>query len=174
MWQKRPWPSGTTACVLHVIDWSQWPSSASLFQAVKQSADALVKSASGKVGKAGLQATAEVLEGHPRIAVADHAKKWGADLVLVGSHGTSGLVRFLLGSVAQAALRRSPCSVEIVRRPVQDSATAMKILIGTDGSDCPYRRIVVNPPWAGDTTFHAGLGSRISGADLMFSSWWRP
>src|ERR1035437_6761465 len=107
---RRPWPPGTTACVLHIIDWLQLPSSASLIQAVKQSADVLVKSASDKLGKAGLQATAKVLEGHPRIAVAEYAKEWGADLVLVGSHGASGLVRFLLGSVAHAALRRAACS----------------------------------------------------------------
>lgn len=149
---KRPWPSGTTACVLHVIDWPQLPSSISLLQAVKQSADALVKSASDKVSRAGLQATTKVLDGHPRIVVAEYAKEWGADLVLVGSHGTSGLVRFLLGSVAQAALRRSPCSVEIVRSSAQDSATAstaMKILIGTDGSDCSIAavRSVAQRPW---------------------------
>jgi nucleotide-binding universal stress UspA family protein len=141
-----------SACVLHAIDWSQLPSNASLIQAVKQSADLLVKSASDKLGKAGLQAKTKVLEGHPRIAVAEYAKEWGADLVLVGSHGASGLVRFLLGSVAQAALRRSPCSVEIVRRPAQDSATAstpMKILIGTDGSDCSMAavRSVAQRPW---------------------------
>ena len=149
---KRPWPSGTTACLVHVIDWWQWPSNASPIQAVKQSADALVKSASDKIRKAGLQATATVLEGHPRIAVAEYAKEWSADLVLVGSHGTSGLVRFLLGSVAQATLRRSPCSVEIVRKSAQDSAaasTAMKILIGTDGSDCSIAavRSVAQRPW---------------------------
>jgi len=149
---RRPWPSGTTACVLHIIDWSQLPSSASLIQAVKQSVDLFVKSASDKLGKAGLQATAKVLEGHPRIAVAEYAKESGADLVLAGSHGATGLVRFLIGSVAQAALRRSPCSVEIVRRPSQGSATAsaaMKILIGTDGSDCSMAavRSVAQHPW---------------------------
>lgn len=149
---KRPWPPGTTACVLHVIDWSQWPTSASLFQVVKQSAGALVKSTSDKVNKAGVPATTKVLEGHPRIVVAEYAKEWAADLVLVGSHGASGLVRFLLGSVAHAALRRSPCSVEIVRRSAQDPATAstaMKILIGTDGSDCSIAavRSVAQRPW---------------------------
>jgi nucleotide-binding universal stress UspA family protein len=149
---RRPWPSGTTACVLHIIDWSQLPSDASLIQAVKQSADVLVKSASDKLGKVELQANAKVLEGHPRTTVAEYAKEWGANLVLVGARGASGLVRFLLGSVAQAALRRSPCSVEIVRRPAQDSATAstpMKILIGTDGSDCSMAavRSVAQRPW---------------------------
>src|ERR1019366_1972928 len=149
---RRPWPSETLACVLHIIDWSQFPSSASLLQAVKQSAGLFVKGASDKLGKAGLQATAKVLDGHPRIAVAEYAKEWGADLVLVGSHGATGLGRFLLGSGAQAALHRSPCSVEIVRRPARDSATAstaMKILLATDGSDCSMVavRSVAQRPW---------------------------
>ena len=86
-----------------------------------QSADSLVKSASVKLSKVRLQATTKVLEGYPRIAVAEFAEEWGADLVMVGSHGVSGLVRFLLGSVAQATLRRSPRSVEIVRKPARDS-----------------------------------------------------
>jgi nucleotide-binding universal stress UspA family protein len=153
---RRPWPSGTTACVLHVIDWPQLPSSASLLQAARQSANLFVKAASDKLDKAGLQAATRVLEGHPRIAVAEYAKEWGADLVLIGSRGFSGLARFMLGSVAQAALRRSPCSVEIVRRPARDSATAstaMKILIATDGSDCAAAavRSVAERPWPVDS-----------------------
>ena len=149
---RRPWPSGTTACVLHIANWSQLPSEPSLIQSVRLSADVLVKAASAKLVRAGVKSNAKVLDGHPRIAVAEYAKKWGADLVLVGSHGAGGLVRFLLGSVAQAALRRSPCSVEIVRRPAPDSATAstpMKILIGTDGSDCAMDAVksVAQRPW---------------------------
>jgi len=108
--------------------------------------------ASDRLDKAGLRASAKVLEGNPRIAVAQYAKEWGADFVLVGSHGVSGLMRFLLGSVAEAALHRSPCSVEIIRRPARDSATAstpMKILIATDGSDCAMAavRSVAERPW---------------------------
>ncbi len=92
------------------------------------------------------------MEGHPRIAVADYAKKWRTDFVLVGSHGASGLARFLLGSVAQATLRRSPCSVEIVRRAAQESAaisSGMKILLATDGSECSMAAVtsVAGRPW---------------------------
>lgn len=136
---RRPWPPGTNACVLNVIDWPQMQTNASLLETVMQSANSIVKPASAELSKVGLQTTTKVLEGHPRIAIAEYAKEWGADLVLVGSHGASSLVRFLLGSVAQATLRRSPCSVEIVRKHSQDSritATAMNILVATDGSDC--------------------------------------
>jgi nucleotide-binding universal stress UspA family protein len=114
---RRPWPSGTIVSVLHVIDWSQLPSSSALIEVAKQFAERSVKSASERLCDTGLQTVTEVFEGHPRIAVADYAKQSGTDLVLVGSHGASGLMRFLLGRVAHSVLRRSPCSVEIVRRP---------------------------------------------------------
>lgn len=149
---NRPWPTTTTACVLHIVDWSQLPASAALIDAMKRSAEALVKSASEKLCKAGLQATGKVLEGHPRVAIADYAKELGADLLVVGAHGAGGLVRFLLGSVAQATLRRSSCSVEIVRRTSRESVAvpkAMKILIGVDGSECSMAAVksVARRPW---------------------------
>jgi len=149
---RRPWPPNTTACILHVLDWPQLPDSASLVQTLKQSADVLVESAARRLCQAGLGVTTKVIEGHPRMAVPDYAKKWRADLVLVGSHGASGLARFLLGSVAQAALRQSPCSVEIVRRARLEPPAifgGMKILLATDGSECAMAavRSVAGRPW---------------------------
>lgn len=149
---RRPWPAATTACVLHVVDWAQVPSSAALIEAMDRSAKVLVKSASEKLCKAGVQATVKLLEGQSRVAIAEYAKEWDADLILVGAHGVGGLARFLLGSVAQATLRRSPCSVEIVRRPARDSAavsTAMKILVAIDGSERSMAavRSIARRPW---------------------------
>jgi Universal stress protein family len=71
---------------------------------------------------------------------------------MVGSHGQNQMIRFLLGSVAQAVVRNSPCSVEIVRpNPVgaQSSSQAMKILVATDGSECSIKGVysVANRPW---------------------------
>jgi nucleotide-binding universal stress UspA family protein len=46
------------------------------------------------------------------------------DLVVVGSHGRTGLRRLIMGSVAEAVLRRSPCPVITVRTPAHlDDAT---------------------------------------------------
>jgi len=53
--------------------------------------------------------------GIPKVVIIDDAKKWGADLIVVGSHGRTGLDRFLLGSVSEAVARHAACSVEIVR-----------------------------------------------------------
>lgn len=153
---RRPWPAETKVRILHVIDWPQLPDSAALIQTFKESAGRLVESAAKRLCGAGLQATTEIMEGHPRIAVPAYAKKWDADLVLVGSQGASGFARFLLGSVAQAALRQSPCSVEIVRKAVREPAAiaeGMKILVATDGSECSMAavRSVAARPWPGRT-----------------------
>ena len=55
-------------------------------------------------------------DGDPRSAIVDEAEEWGADLIVVGSHGYTGLKRWLLGSVAQSVVGHAPCSVEVVRR----------------------------------------------------------
>lgn len=44
-----------------------------------------------------------------------HAKKLGAAMIIMGSHGRTGLSRFLLGSVAERTLRYAQCPVLIVK-----------------------------------------------------------
>jgi universal stress protein A len=59
---------------------------------------------------------AVVLEGRPPDIICDHAVAMRADLIIIGSHGRSGLRRLLLGSVAEQVARTSPCPVLIVRQ----------------------------------------------------------
>ncbi|MCB9616252.1 MAG: universal stress protein [Sandaracinus sp.] len=47
--------------------------------------------------------------------ISEHAKAVGADLIIVGSHGRTGLKRVLLGSVAERVVRLSTCPVLVVR-----------------------------------------------------------
>lgn len=68
-------------------------------------------------GKNQFEITTEIVEGSPKHVILDEAEAWGADLIVVGSHGRRGLQRFLLGSVSQAVALHAPCSVEIVRVP---------------------------------------------------------
>jgi nucleotide-binding universal stress UspA family protein len=63
-----------------------------------------------------LTLTNEVIVGHPEMVIIETAKKWGADLIVVGSHGYRGPARALLGSVSQAVATQAKCSVEIARR----------------------------------------------------------
>ena len=56
-----------------------------------------------------------VEEGDAREIILDYAEQWPADLIVVGSHGRTGMDRFLMGSVSEAVARYARCSVEIVR-----------------------------------------------------------
>ena len=54
--------------------------------------------------------------------ILDVAEEWGADLIVVGSHGYRALKRFLLGSVSHSVVSHAKCSVEVVRcRPVEQA-----------------------------------------------------
>lgn len=44
------------------------------------------------------------------------AHKWNADLILIGTHGRHGVSRFIIGSTAEAVVRRAPCPVLIARQ----------------------------------------------------------
>ena len=52
-----------------------------------------------------------VREGEPMHEIVDLARTSGADLIVMGTHGRSGLKRLVLGSVAEGVLRRTPCPV---------------------------------------------------------------
>jgi nucleotide-binding universal stress UspA family protein len=69
----------------------------------------------------GLRVTPILREGHPKEVILDEAERWGADLIVVGSHGYGAIRRFFLGSVSLAVATNAPCSVEIVRIPRQSA-----------------------------------------------------
>jgi len=82
-----------------------------------QEAKALVAKAADAIRSAGINVTTSIVQGDPKSAIIDDAKAWGADLIVLGSHGRKGLQRFLLGSVSETVMRHAHCSVEIVRLP---------------------------------------------------------
>lgn len=59
----------------------------------------------------------EVLNGRPKEVILDLAASWPADLIVVGSHGRSGIGQFFLGSVSMSILSAAPCSVMVVKLP---------------------------------------------------------
>lgn len=62
-----------------------------------------------------LSITTAVIEGSPKSVIIEEAEKYGADLIVVGSHGYGAIERFMLGSVSHAVSLHAKCSVEIVR-----------------------------------------------------------
>lgn len=127
----RPWPSGSMVRIVTVVE-MVFPAGvptgiapdASLAAGVMASEEALQKhaeevlrTARDTVAAAGLPVEAQIRHGRPGAEIVEEAKRWGADLVLIGSHGRSGIERILMGSVAHYVVAHAPCSVEVVRRP---------------------------------------------------------
>ncbi len=63
----------------------------------------------------GVRVSFLVWEGNPGEAIVEAATSEQVDLVVVGSHGRSGVGRMLLGSVSDFVVRRAPCPVLVVR-----------------------------------------------------------
>ena len=57
-----------------------------------------------------------VLCGSPERTIVEESEKWGADLIVVGSHGYGFWERMFIGSVSNAIVHHAPCSVLIVRK----------------------------------------------------------
>lgn len=68
-----------------------------------------------RAARAGVRAKALILSGIPAEEIARAARRHRADVIVMGTHGRSGLSRVLLGSVAQRVLVLAPCAVLTVR-----------------------------------------------------------
>jgi nucleotide-binding universal stress UspA family protein len=57
------------------------------------------------------------LEGDPADEIVRYATDAGMDLIVMGTHGRTGLERLLMGSVAEKVMREARCSVMVVKLP---------------------------------------------------------
>jgi nucleotide-binding universal stress UspA family protein len=64
---------------------------------------------------AGLRTSVVIADGTPFVEIVRTARSQAADLVIMGTHGRSGLRHALLGSVAEKVVRKAPCPVLVVR-----------------------------------------------------------
>ncbi|MGA7795228.1 MAG: universal stress protein [Candidatus Acidiferrales bacterium] len=113
-------PQGTEVKVLNVVDLPiPIPTSyGSGFRELSlKHGQELVQHAESLLSKAGYKTQTTVEEGYPSSKIIDQAKRWKAELIVMGSHGRKGVDRFLMGSVAETVSRHASCSVEIVRIP---------------------------------------------------------
>jgi nucleotide-binding universal stress UspA family protein len=67
---------------------------------------------------AGVEAESLFVDGPAATAVVTEANRVGAELIVIGSHGSTGFTRLLLGSVAEEIVRSATCSVLVVRMGV--------------------------------------------------------
>jgi nucleotide-binding universal stress UspA family protein len=125
---SRPWPTGTIVKVFAAVELPFVPTTETwalpdsyyteLEKAQSEKAQAAIDK-SVKILREGQGLVFEIITethiGQAQSVILDEAEKWGADLIVLGSHGYRGFKRFLLGSVSQAVAAHANCSVEIVR-----------------------------------------------------------
>jgi nucleotide-binding universal stress UspA family protein len=84
----------------------------------------------------------ETAAGNPAEMILKRARDWSADLIVIGTHGRSGLARLVLGSVSTEVTRDAPCSVRIARPGEPRYEGGIRLLVGMDGS--PEADVAVN------------------------------
>ncbi|MFC4359738.1 universal stress protein [Halobium salinum] len=102
------------------------PSLYDVLDAVEADARAVVDDVAERATAAGVDSETTVTVGDPRVAINDYVAEHGVDLVVMGTHGRTGLSRYLLGSVAERVVRTADVPVVTVRsfRDESDAATA--------------------------------------------------
>jgi nucleotide-binding universal stress UspA family protein len=108
---------GGTVQVLHVRE-VQYPVRPKVVGDTPEAAQALADSVVDELKQAGVVAEGAVhpsTGGSPAAAILERARELGASLIVVGSHGRSGLGGLLLGSVAHKVIQLSICPVLVVR-----------------------------------------------------------
>lgn len=117
-------PQTTEIKILHVLTPASYSTPPQMSRGYAPEMEELEKEARSKVEHsaktlrtAGFAVDASVETGEVRSTIIDSAADCGADLIVVGSHGHTGLERLLLGSVAESVVRHAKSSVLVVRKP---------------------------------------------------------
>ena len=79
--------------------------------------DRALASRATKAAELGVACQTKLLEGHPAQEIVEYANKTGADMIVVGTHGRTGIQHAVLGSVAERVVQRSTCPVVVIPRP---------------------------------------------------------
>ena len=123
---NRPWPEGSQIKVISVpalvLLLREYPyferhQVEELNAAALQESQAAVAQGRDILSRSGLhvQSVVPLLHEAPSKIILDEAKRWSADLVVLGSHGRSGFDRWTMGSVSEAVALHARCSVAVIR-----------------------------------------------------------
>lgn len=123
--RQRPWPQETVVRIMSVVQpippfatelWYAPSVDVTAWDAeMDKRANALVTRVAATLQPSGLATEEIVRTGDPRMTIVNEASEWRADLIVLGSHGYTGIQRLLLGSVAQYVVSHADCSVEVIR-----------------------------------------------------------
>ncbi len=84
---------------------------------VKVEAEQSLSRYAEELERRGIQVESVVREGYPATVIVDEAASQSVELIVIGTHGLSGLKHLLLGSIAERVVQRAPCPVLTVKTP---------------------------------------------------------
>jgi nucleotide-binding universal stress UspA family protein len=169
---RTPWPEGSVVRIISVAEAPlpirEWtaplpPSSYEEWErffeerSVETTARAMARF--DEIAGAQIEARAKTLRGDPKVVILDEAEHWGADLIIVGTHGYGTLERLWIGSVSRAVATHAKCSVQIARPRIVHGAAdeeVRKILLAVDGSDFGDAAVteIAGRPWPPGSQVH--------------------
>ncbi|WP_293764211.1 universal stress protein [uncultured Aquitalea sp.] len=116
---------GSQLRLVHVVDLAQFGwggteflDASELQKSIKQAGEQVLNQAANQARAEGLEPEVKILESWgDKIAsvLVDDASTWGADLIVMGTHGWTGLMHMLMGSVAEGLLKQADVPVLLVR-----------------------------------------------------------
>ena len=123
---------GGSIRLVHVLDRVVFPGgetyTVDVFGMLREAGERILQQMKARTAAAGLEAStflSEVLPGRVCDVVVEQATAFGADLIVVGTHGRRGVSRLLVGSDAEQIVRVAPVPVLLVRA-APESAPAAK------------------------------------------------
>lgn len=121
---RMRWPAGSRVIVLSVMQpvavplsgaYEPGAASGELLEEQRQGLEALVARAEGRLREFGFSTEGRVVTGEPRETLVQIARSERTDLIVVGSHGRTGIAKLMLGSVSSHVVTHAPCSVLVVK-----------------------------------------------------------
>jgi nucleotide-binding universal stress UspA family protein len=119
---------GARACLLRVyyggsltekervqINWTEGESGASLYEQVQAGVKQYLDELAQAHQSAGQIIETAVMEGSPAFTILDYAEARSTDLLVMATHGRTGLRRFVYGSVTEKMMRSIDCNILIIR-----------------------------------------------------------
>ena len=155
---KCYWPEDTKFKVVSVVDFFEpLPALEAIKKGEIEKAQNIAEAGAARLMEKfpSLSASFKVLDGYVKHQLIEAATEWPADLIVVGSHGRTGFSKLLLGSVSQAIINHSPCSVRVVKTPEKKSEETFKVLICLEDSKFSKKAFenLLNYQWPKNCSF---------------------
>jgi nucleotide-binding universal stress UspA family protein len=137
---RFPWPVGARGSVVVARQIPAEHRRSVLLAALDRTSDLVAASAARAMAKRWPEGAAVVVDDAPVDGILAEAKRVRADAVVMGWRGHGAARRLLTGSVSRGVVRRAPCSVLVVRRPIR---SLRRVVAGVDGSANANRAVEV-------------------------------